>query len=431
MTTSVSKTELSIDKYVSRNPLVIASFTQEQDEGTNLDEHLEHVLSVGVQVLGVATASVGVERLASGIDSAEKSMTAASVKFNDELNKKISELTAEDGKLSTLVDGAFKGFTADIEKLTAGEDSPIREGIKKQMTDLATKLVEDFARESIRQKEEIAKLLDPANAGSPMRQLAVQLEGVAKAVNEVQKEMGKEVAVAEIIDNSTHGGVPYELAVVSVVQKIANLAGDDCEATGDKVGAMPRRKSGDGVVSLKQGDSIKARIVLEAKNSALDRKEWQKEIEDSKQNRDATGFIGFAKHSDYLPNGGRVMILDRQTVLVAYDPATDDPQLVALVYQIVKMNTLALSGTIDEDVVRVVNDHLDQAMAHFKKFDQLRKDIRQVENLSKSIHTNVSFLQDEIHNHLGAIQAAVSPALAELEFARNETAELESGNEDG
>ena len=281
----------------------------------------------------------------------------------------LDPVTAEDGKLSTLVDGAFKGFTADIEKLTAGEDSPIREGIKKQMTDLATKLVEDFARESIRQKEEIAKLLDPANAGSPMRQLAVQLEGVAKAVNEVQKEMGKEVAVAEIIDNSTHGGVPYELAVVSVVQKIANLAGDDCEATGDKVGAMPRRKSGDGVVSLKQGDSIKARIVLEAKNSALDRKEWQKEIEDSKQNRDATGFIGFAKHSDYLPNGGRVMILDRQTVLVAYDPATDDPQLVALVYQIVKMNTLALSGTIDEDVVRVVNDHLDQAMAHFKKFD--------------------------------------------------------------
>jgi hypothetical protein len=125
------------------------------------------------------------------------------------------------------------------------------------------------------------------------------------------------------------------------------------------------------------------------------------------------------------------MILDRQTVLVAYDPATDDPQLVALVYQIVKMNTLALSGTIDEDVVRVVNDHLDQAMAQFKKFDQLKKDIRQVENLSKSIHTNVSFLQEEIHNHLGAIQAAVSPALAELEFARNEMAELESGNEDG
>jgi hypothetical protein len=430
MTTSVSKTELSIDKYVSRNPLVIASFTQEQDEGTNLDEHLEHVLSVGVQVLGVATASVGVERLASGIDSAEKSMTAASVKFNDELNKKISELTAEDGKLSTLVDGAFKGFTADIEKLTAGENSPIREGIKKQMTDLATKLVEDFARESTRQKEEIAKLLDPANAGSPMRQLAVQLEGVAKAVNDVQKEMGKEVAVAEIIDNSTHGGVPYELAVVSVVQKIANLAGDDCEPTGGVVGQVPNRKSGDGVVALKQGDSILARIVLEAKNSALTRKMWDKEIKQSKENRDAAGFIGFAKHSNYLPNGGRIQIIDRQTILVAYDPAIDDPQIVALVYQIVKMNTIALSGTLDEDVVLVVNDHLKQALAQFKKFDQLKKDIRQIENLSKSIHINVSYLQEDIKGHLETIQNTISPSLNALEFEPKQPPALESGIED-
>jgi hypothetical protein len=429
MPTNVSKNEVSIDGFVSRDPLVIAAFSQERDEGANLEEYTNQVISVGVQVLGVASASVGVERLASGIDSAEKSMTEASAKFNDELNKKIAELTAEDGKLSSLVDGAFKGFTEDIQKLTAGEDSPIREGIKKQMSELAAKLVDDFARESGRQKEEIAKLLDPANAGSPMRQLAIQLEGVAKAVTEVQNEMSKEVAVAEIIDNSTHGGVPYEEAVVSVVQQIANLAGDDCEATGDKVGLMPRRKSGDGVVSLKQGDATKARIVLEAKNSSLDRKEWEKEIKDSKENRDATGFIGFAKHSNYLPNGGRVQIIDRQTVLVAYDPAIDDPQIVALVYQIVKMNTLALSGTIDEDVVRIVNDHLDQAMAHFKKFDQLKKDIRQVENLSKSIHSNVSFLQEEIHNHLGAIQVAVSPALGELEFPRDQTAELESGDE--
>jgi hypothetical protein len=429
MSTSVSKNELTIDGFATQDPLVVASFTQERDEGTSLDEYVEQVLRVGVQVLGVASASVGVERLASGINLAEKSMTEASAKFNDELNKKIAELTAEDGKLSSLVDGAFKGFTADIQKLTAGEDSPIREGIKKQMTDLAAKLVDDFARESTRQKEEIAKLLDPANAGSPMRQLAVQLEGVAKAVAEVQTEMGKEVAVAEIIDNSTHGGVPYEDSVVSVVQQIANLAGDDCEATGDKVGLMPRRKSGDGVVSLKQGDSIKARIVLEAKNSALDRKEWEKEIKDSKENRDAAGFIGFAKHSNYLPNGGRVQIIDRQTVLVAYDPAIDDPQIVALVYHIVKMNTLALAGTIDEDIVRIVNDHLDQAMSHFKKFDQLKKDIRQVENLSKSIHSNVSFLQVEIQNHLGAIQSAVSPALTELEMARDESPALESGTD--
>jgi hypothetical protein len=77
---------------------------------------------------------------------------------------------------------------------------------------------------------------------------------------------------------------------------------------------------GDGVVDLKVGGKVYGRIVVEAKNSKLTKKDWESEAKGSKENRGATGFIGFCKHMQDMPNNSKIMILDPQTIVIQFNP---------------------------------------------------------------------------------------------------------------
>jgi hypothetical protein len=195
---------------------------------------------------------------------------------------------------------------------------------------------------------------------------------------------------------------------------------------------LPRRVAGDGVVSLRpNGDKVKARIVVETKNSKLSKKDWLKEIEVGKANRDASGFIGFCKNINDMPNKNRVMIFDRQTILVAYDPETEDPQIALIIYQLVKMNTLATAGHLDDTRISEINESVDQALAALRMFDSLTKDARSVERLGKKMVIDATSLKNQIANNLEAIQASISLDLDSLELEPQATLELTSWEEDG
>jgi hypothetical protein len=189
---------------------------------------------------------------------------------------------------------------------------------------------------------------------------------------------------------------------------------------------LPRKKAGDGVVSLKpNGDKVKARIVLEAKNTALNNSQWQEEIANGKANRDATGFIGFCKYVDDMPNKNRIMIVDRQTMILAFDPEKDDLQLALIIYQIVKMNTLSLSGDLDENKVNEINDELDAAFNALKEFDVLTKNAVAIKNSADTIHTTAGALKGKIAAHLSAIQGSIDVELTPLVLEDSKVLEIE------
>jgi hypothetical protein len=243
--------------------------------------------------------------------------------------------------------------------------------------------------------------------------------------------MQQNAAVAQVIENSAHSGLPYEDQVISSIQMIAGLAGDDCFATGKTTGDLPGRYSGDGVVNLKSnGDKIRARIVLEAKNTPMDKPKWDKEILHGKANRDATGFIGFSKHIEQMPNKNRIMIIDRQTMILAFDPEKDDLQLALIIYQIVKMNALASSGALDENKVSEINDELDLAIKSLKKFDSLTKSAKTIENSAKGMYGTLKEMKGQMLDHLNAIQGVVDIDLPPLELESNDLLELEGAESD-
>jgi dimeric dUTPase (all-alpha-NTP-PPase superfamily) len=402
------------------DPQIVAALQVAQSENRDLPEYMTTAVEIGVKAIVSTGVMIGIDDLTDGIKTATSTMVNAASRLSTEIQEKIQAVTGENGVLDERFTKRIEEFTSDLERLTAGDASPIQAGIKSQMTDMAKKLMDDFARETKRQSTEIHELFTN------------QFELINDGVQGVLEEIQKNAIVSKVIDTTPQKGLSYEDQVIETVQRIAGLAGDECEATGHQVGLLPRRVAGDGVVSLRpNGDKVKARIVVETKNSKLSKKDWLKEIEVGKANRDASGFIGFCKNINDMPNKNRVMIFDRQTILVAYDPETEDPQIALIIYQLVKMNTLATAGHLDDTRISEINESVDQALAALRMFDSLTKDARSVERLGKKMVIDATALKNEIANNLEAIQASISLDLDALELEPQATLELTAWEEDG
>lgn len=403
-----------IDSLEISDAQVVAALKAAHAEGRDLVDYTATAVEIGVKAILTTSSMIGIDDLAGGIKNATSSMVGAADKLKDDLQVKIDAITGENGVLDTSISKVIAEFTTKIEGLTASEASPIQAGIKTQMSDMAKKLMDDFARETKRQKSEIKEIF------------ADQFEVINDGVQGVLEEIQKNAIIAKVIENTPQKGLPYEDQVIESIQRIAGLAGDECEATGKQVGLLPRRFAGDGVIGLKpNGDKVTARVVVETKNQKLSKKEWLEEIEVGKANRDATGFIGFAKNIADMPNKNRIMIFDRQTILVAYDPETEDPQIALIVYQLVKMNTLAAAGHLDDTRISEVNDAVDQAFKSLRRFDSLSKNARSIEKSAKLVIQEAIALKGEIAGHLGSIQASVGLELAPLELQSEDPLEIE------
>ena len=131
-----------------------------------------------------------------------------------------------------------------------------------------------------------------------------------------------------------------------------------------------------------------------------------------------------------MPNASRLMILDSQSIVIAYDPAQDDPQLLALVYQLVKMNSLANSGNLEDLDVAEVNKNIEEAVAMLSQFDSLQKTAASIENAGKKLKTDLKEIRGYVLERLSNIKSAISESLEPeaIEFGYN--LEIESPEED-
>ena len=234
------------------------------------------------------------------------------------------------------------------------------------------------------------------------------MDNLSGAIAKVQEDVTKDIAIAPVIEVGVFGGLDYEDEVISWVQRIASANGDDCEPTGNITGLVPRSKKGDGVVDLKVGGSTRSRIVLEAKNQALSKLEWERERDGSKANRAATSFIGLCKHFNDMPNSSRVLILDTQSIVLSFDPEIDDPELLVLIYRMIKLNALSGSGIIDEVNIVEVNRNLEDAIKALNKFDLISKNASAIRNSADTITKEANEIRNSISDKLGAAQGAMN-----------------------
>lgn len=398
------------------DPQVVQVLEAAEKDGTDLVDYVTRAVGIGVRALQATNVSLGVEALTDEITRTRGAMSEASKQWAREIEDKVKALAGDEGTLAKSIEGLLEDFSEELTNLTGGENSPIREGIKKQIADMASKLIGDFSRETKKQNEEIAELLDPKNAKSPLREIVSKLENLDTGLKGVKEQMVDKATRSDALDNTAASGAPYEEQVVNNIKKIAALASDLCTSTGNIEGLVKKSKKGDAVIELKQGDRSVARVVIEAKNRNLTMPKWHEEISGAKDNRGAIAFLGFCRDIDDMPNSGRIMMIDRLTWLVAYNPDVDSPELLLIVYQMIKTNTLVAAGNLTDDKVAEINTILDDVLIELRALELTARDARAVANAADKLASALGSAHSALIAKIRSIQVSLSPEIRPLEI---------------
>jgi hypothetical protein len=393
---------------VIKDAVIATEFKSAADAGIDLLDFAHSLLDIGARTASLRSNTAGAEKLEASINQAKTSISETAKFLEDAVKKQVKDLAADDGVLIRSIQSIIDTYQEEVEELASGEDSELRKAMLKLLKDAKDEISKDVKNTVDTQRKAIGELLDPANPTSPLRSLSDKVQGVADSLTELRRESEKEVAVAEALETGITGGLDYETVAVNATQQVAALSGDDCEHTGGFTGRVPRSKMGDGVVDLKVGGKVYGRIVVEAKNSKLTKKDWEAEAKGSKENRGATGFVGFCKHLYDMPNNSKIMILDPQTIVIQFNPETEDYTFLVLVYQIVKMNTLNNAGKLDGLDIAEVNINLQEAIRELAEFDELKKTASSIENGALKVKKQADAIRKGVEERIARVQQAIS-----------------------
>ena len=421
--------EVVLRNHVITDVDVIVAMTAARDQRLDLESFFDSIAKIGALSASVSSASISTEKLeasvirvSDSVETAKNSFEQAALSLEKTVERQVSDFVAGDGKLMQGISSMMNSLRERVEELTAGDDSPFRTELLNLLGQSQEAMRLNTVSEGDRQKKEFASLLDIANPTSPLRQVSMTLTGQIEklddvwsqkwgdtfsAISKIQESITKENAIAPIVEDSSKGGMVYEDDVFVVFQDICSAMGDDCEQTGKKVGLIPRQKWGDAVSELKIGSEVHARIAMEAQNSKLTKVAWEKECERSKANRGAKGFIGLCKHLDDMPNANRILMLKDQSVVLAFDPEVDNPDLLRLTYQFVKMNTLSGAGVINELNIAEVNRCLEDAIRGLEKFNSISTKARSIYRIAAEIEDEANSLKKFTSGHLSSARSAM------------------------
>ncbi len=407
MPIDVSDHDIVIRDIRVTQPAVVVLLRSAENSGADLEDVVARLLTLGAEAASVGSAVAGTEKVAAAVDAAQGRMKQMTDQLHDNVRRLLGDIADESGPVVQGVKGSLDELTQNLRDLTAGEDSPVRAAIEKSL-DAVKSSIEDLVEKSQRTvKSEMGELLDPENPRSPLRLLKTGVEEVRSRVEDLQLQLRSERAVEVATEKGVIGGLDYEAEVVRLVQQIAARGGDDCEATGAVTGAVPRSKKGDAVADLKHGAQVRARLVIEAKNSALSIAQWRDEVKGATENRRADSFLGLCKHHADMPNGHRLLILNPHEIVLAFDPEVDDVSLLELTYSLVKVQALAGSGSLSEVSAPEIRQALTDTVALINKMDGVAKAASQIVNAGTAMRNQIYEIRDTALAHLMRAQRAL------------------------
>jgi hypothetical protein len=416
---------------------VVASVKAAQAENRNLADYITASVEIGVKALQATGVNLGIEQLADGIAGAEKAIGKVSKDLAENLNEKLEAIAGDKGSLTKVIETSLEDFSKELEKLTGGENSPIREGIRKQLEVMSKSLTDNFTRATNDQKAEIAKMLDTEDAQSPLRLMSQNLSKLGESVVQIQETLTENKARAIEAVRGTSKGNDYETKVVAAVSEVAGSFGDEPLATGGTPG-RGKSKMGDAVIYLREGLSVKAKLVVEAKDmsskktDSARRKYWIEQAEGAREARGAVGFLGLCKNLADMPGGKRISVLDNlgQNLVLAYDPDIDSPDLLLLVYQVVKMHSLSLIGSGVGINPVAINSYVEASFAILDRFGKIDDSVREIKSHAGTISSVGESIKDELTGHLRAMRREVAGEVEQLVLEGEKALEIESLDND-
>lgn len=384
--------------------------------------------TVEARALERIVADVGTQTAAATTTAAEltaraaKTANDAMAKATDEARKAIVEVdrTTRD-ELTAAVTVAKSQLLDETRRLFAGESPELLERLQPVLASFGTQLekqVSDGARQLL---DQAAKHLDPADPTSPIarhaaalteqhQQLAARLEAqsteLGRKVDELVSQVKVQDARTRLANVTPIKGESFEGAVHGLMHDIAAGLGDEYADTTRVVGALPRSKKGDGVLIV-TGQA--ARVVLEMTDSP--RGSWGDYLDEAERNRGAAAALGIVRIPEQ--NGGQVLrVLGPRRIVMAFDPAVDDPELVRTVVLLLRAAaiTAAVGAGSGDAEIAAANERIAAAIEHLERLDDIRKSAGTITKQVTSIESSCTLIGTSIRRLLDEALAALAGA---------------------
>ena len=240
------------------------------------------------------------------------------------------------------------------------------------------------------------------------RMAAMQVE-----LQALRDESLKEEELRAERERGTAKGRSFEEAVFEAIDAIAATQGDDCEAVGDLRGATGR--VGDVLVAIDACNGPpRGRIVFEAKNARMSRKNAFEELDDAMRERDADFAVMVVPADDKLPAKTRPLHqYHGDKLLVSYDPAADASLALEVGYALARARVLMAGSDADGIDAAALRDTVERALG---AMDDVRRVKSQLTGATSSIDSARSILDEmagRVRAHLAEIDELVIAAGAE------------------
>jgi hypothetical protein len=356
---------------------------------------------------------------------ATKTMTCAA----EAARKAIAEADSASRKcFEATVSAAQSQLRGDLQRLFGGTNPELVERLQPVLEKFGADLDTKVAKQTAELLSKAARQFDPTEPASPMAKHAAELTKQQEAlagtlarnhealvtrvealVTAVSAQAAAQHATARIASVTPLKGTTYADGVHALMSEIASGLGDEYADTGTMAGRIARNKKGDGLLTI--GDAV-ARVVLEMTDSP--RSQWNEYLDEAERNRAAAASLGLVR--DQAQNAGQsIRVLGSRRIVMAFDPAADDPSLLRTVVLLLRTAAIAASARHGAEEIATAEEKVTEAIGLLAKIDDIQK-------AAGAIHKSASKISCECDAFHSGIERLLTQALTALAGAEVEAA---------
>jgi hypothetical protein len=111
-------------------------------------------------------------------------------------------------------------------------------------------------------------------------------------------------------------------------------------------------------------------------------------------------------------------------LVLAYDPDKNEDEMLALVYQVVKMHCLSVVSTGVEINPAAMNSYVENSLAILDRFDAIDGAVGRIKTQADTIRTVTEGIKDDLTSHLRSMRREIAGAVQQITLENNKPLEL-------
>lgn len=319
------------------------------------------------------------------------------------------------------VAAAKNALTAEVRKIFAGDSPELLEKLAPLLEKFSTELDAKSSASITEVVTKAVKQFDPTDPTSPMAKHTAGLElrqqqltelmgknheSLTQKIDEIGTALKVQEARTTLSKVTPIKGDTFETQVNAVLSGIATGLGDEYTDTRAIVGHLPRSKKGDGLLTVDGGT---ARVVIEMTDSA--RGGWAEYLDEAERNRHAAASLGLVRTPEQ--NAGQsIRVIGSRRIVLAFDPTTDDGDLIRTVLMLLRAAAIAASTRRGAEQLSTAEEKISEAVAQLDRIDDIKKAAGSIHKNAEKIETGCTAVTSGINRLLSEALAALADAQA-------------------